>query len=73
MGEFEARHYPGSHDSRDIHMPVDFYAMEFVFSLSSETGVPFLLHHEAEYEMLPELERMLYRGQSGTLITSPIF
>jgi predicted TIM-barrel fold metal-dependent hydrolase len=68
MGEFEARHYPGSHNSRDIHMPVDSYAMESVFLLSSDTGVPFLLHHEAEDEMLPELERMLTKYPKAKVV-----
>jgi len=30
-----------------------------VFQLSSETGIPFSLHHEAEDDLLPKLERML--------------
>jgi predicted TIM-barrel fold metal-dependent hydrolase len=59
MGEFEARHYPSSTNDRDVHMPVDSEAFQVVFQLSSETGVPFLLHHEAEDQLLPELERML--------------
>jgi len=59
MGEFEARHYPSSTNDRDVHMPVDSEAFQVVFQLSSETGVPFLLHHEAEDQLLSELERML--------------
>jgi hypothetical protein len=68
MGEFEARHYPpgwlkvvkfNRGSPWDTHMPVDSEAMQVVFDLSSKTRIPFLLHHEAEDELLPELERML--------------
>ena len=68
MGEFEARHYPSSTNTRDVHMPVDSEAMQVVFELSSETGIPFLLHHEAEDELLPELERMLAKYPKAKVI-----
>jgi predicted TIM-barrel fold metal-dependent hydrolase len=68
MGEFEARHYPSSTNDRNIHMPVDSEAMRVVFELSSETGVPFLLHHESEDELLPELERMLAKYPKARVI-----
>lgn len=68
MGEFEARHYPSSTNTRDVHMPVDSEAMQVVFELSNETGIPFLLHHEAEDELLPELERMLAKYQKAKVI-----
>ncbi|MCX5816712.1 MAG: amidohydrolase family protein [Proteobacteria bacterium] len=68
MGEFEARHYQSSTNSRDIHMPVDSGAFDVVFRLSSQTGIPFLLHHEAEDALLPELERMLTRHPKAKLI-----
>jgi predicted TIM-barrel fold metal-dependent hydrolase len=68
MGEFEARHYPGSHNSRDVHLPVDSFAMETVFQLSSETGLPFLLHHEAEDALLPELDHMLTKYPRSKVI-----
>jgi predicted TIM-barrel fold metal-dependent hydrolase len=68
MGEFEARHYPSSTNDRDVHMPVDSEAFQVVFQLSSETGVPFLLHHEAEDELLPELERMLAKYPKAKVI-----
>ncbi|MFZ3058186.1 MAG: amidohydrolase family protein [Candidatus Methanoperedens sp.] len=61
MGEFEARHYPSNTNNRDVHMPVDSKAMQVVFLASSDTGIPFVLHHEAEDELLPELERMLVK------------
>ena len=59
MGEFEARHYVSSTNNRDIHMPVDSESFHGVFRAAEATGVPFLLHHEAEDALLPELERML--------------
>jgi len=68
MGEFEARHYPSSTNTRDVHMPVDSKAMEVVFELSNATGIPFLLHHEAEDELLPELERMLTKYPEAKVI-----
>ncbi|HAK89361.1 MAG: hypothetical protein A2X55_10615 [Nitrospirae bacterium GWB2_47_37] len=68
MGEFEARHYPSSTNNRNVHLPVDSEAMKVVFELSSETGMPFLLHHEAEDELLPELERMLAKYPKAKLI-----
>ncbi|HBR21010.1 MAG TPA: hypothetical protein DD713_00330 [Nitrospiraceae bacterium] len=68
MGEFEARHYPSSTNSRDVHMPVDSEAMQVVFALSSETGMPFLLHHEAEDALIPELERMLVKYPKAKVI-----
>lgn len=68
MGEFEARHYPSSTNSRNVHTPVDSEGMEVVFQLSSETGIPFSLHHEAEDALLPELERMLAKYPKAKVI-----
>jgi len=68
MGEFEARHYPSSTNTRDVHMPVDSEAMQVVFQLSGETGMPFLIHHEAEDELLPEMERMLAKYPKAKVI-----
>ena len=68
MGEFEARHYASSTNTRDVHMPVDSEAMKVVFELSSETEIPFLLHHEAEDKVLPEVERMLARYPKAKMI-----
>ena len=68
MGEFEARHYQSSTNNRNVHMPVDSEAMQVVFALSSETGMPFLLHHEAEDKLLPELERMLVKYPKAKVI-----
>jgi predicted TIM-barrel fold metal-dependent hydrolase len=68
MGEFEARHYISSTNNRDVHMPVDAEAMQVVFEAASATGLPFLLHHEAEDAMLPELERMLAKYPKAKVI-----
>ena len=68
MGEFEARHYISSTNDRDVHMPVDSEAMQVVFEVASATGLPFLLHHEAEDAMLPELERMLVKYPKAKVI-----
>ena len=54
MSEFEGRHYPSDTNNRDVHMPVNSTAFEIVFRASSDTGVPFLIHQEAEDAMLPE-------------------
>jgi len=68
MGEFEALHYASSTNTRHVHMPVDSPAMKVVFELSTEAGIPFLLHHEAEDQALPELERMLAQYPKAKLI-----
>ncbi|MDR7865709.1 MAG: amidohydrolase family protein [Sporomusaceae bacterium] len=59
MGEFEARHYPSSTNNRDIHLPLTSESFRAIFALSQETGIPFLIHHEAEDALLPEMEAML--------------
>lgn len=59
MGEFEARHYVSSTNNRDIHMPLDSESFHGVFKAAEESGTAFLLHHEAEDALLPELEKML--------------
>jgi predicted TIM-barrel fold metal-dependent hydrolase len=68
MGEFEARHYPSSTNDRDVHMPVDSETMQVVFELSNETGIPFLIHHEAEDALFPELERMLAKYPKAKVV-----
>ena len=69
MGEFEARHYyAGPSTSPDAHTRVDSEAMKLVFELSREMSIPFLLHHEAEDELLPELELMLGRYPEAKVI-----
>ena len=59
MGEFEARHYVSNTNNRDIHRPLDSESFHGVFKAAEATGIPFLLHHEAEDALLPELEKML--------------
>jgi predicted TIM-barrel fold metal-dependent hydrolase len=68
MGEFEARHYPSSTNNRNVHTPVDSEGMQAVFKISEESGIPFLLHHEAEDSLLPELERMLTKYPKARMI-----
>jgi predicted TIM-barrel fold metal-dependent hydrolase len=68
MGEFEARHYVSNTNSRDIHTPVNSVGFEVIFRASQETGLPFLLHHEAEDELLPELEDMLRRFPKAKVV-----
>lgn len=68
LGEFEARHYVSSTNSRDVHLPADSESFEAVFRLAEESGLPLLLHHEAEDALLPELERMLARHPKAVVI-----
>jgi len=68
LGEFEARHYVSSTNNRDVHLPVDSAPFEAVFRLAEQTGLPMLLHHEAEDALLPELERMLARHPKAVVI-----
>jgi len=68
MGEFEARHYVSSTNDRDVHKPVDSEGFERVFCIAEETGLPMLLHHEAEDALLPELERMLERHPRARVV-----
>lgn len=68
LGEFEARHYVSSTNSRDVHLPVDSPSFEAVFTIAGDTGLPMLLHHEAEDALLPELERMLSRHPRAKVI-----
>ena len=49
-------------------MPLNSTAFEIVFKASSDTGVPFLIHHEAEDAMLPELESMLAKYPKAKVI-----
>jgi len=42
--------------------------MQVVFEAADATGLPFLLHHEAEDVLLPELERMLTKYPKAKVI-----
>jgi hypothetical protein len=68
MGEFESRHYVSNSNDRDIHMPLDSASFHAVFKAAQDTGLPFLLHHEAEDALLPELEKMLQAYPQANLI-----
>jgi len=68
MGEFEARHYISSTNNRDIHTPVNSNNFEVIFKAAADTGIPFLLHHEAEDKLLPELEQMLVKYPDAKVI-----
>lgn len=68
MGEFEGRHYISNTNNRDIHTPINSPTFEDVFKLSDATGVPFLVHHEAEDALLTELEDMLSKYTKAKVI-----
>lgn len=68
MGEFESRHYVSNSNNRDIHMPTDSASFQGVFGVAEETGLPFLLHHEAEDALMPELETMLQRYPGARVV-----
>jgi hypothetical protein len=59
MGEFEARHYVSSTNSRDVHLPMDAAMFQRALAVAEQTGMPMLVHHEAEDALLPEMERAL--------------
>ncbi|MFA4876337.1 MAG: amidohydrolase family protein [Methanoregula sp.] len=68
MGEFEARHYPSNTNNRDVHKPLDSPDFVVIFKASGDTDIPFLIHHEAEDAMLPELEHMLTKYPKAKVI-----
>jgi len=68
MGEFEGRHYISNSNNRDIHMPADSESFHGIFRASQESGLPFLIHHEAEDALLPELEKMLVLYPGANII-----
>lgn len=65
MGEFEFRHYVSQGEckerrfDREVDIPVDAPNGHRLFALSAETGVPFIIHNEAEDSALDSLEKML--------------
>lgn len=68
MGEFEARHYPSNTNNRDVHKSLESPDFQTLFQASGDTGIPFMIHHEAEDAMLPELERMLAKYPKAKVI-----
>ncbi len=65
MGEFDFRHYMSGRQckrgrtERDSSIPINSENGRRIFSLSEETGVAFVIHHEPEDRPLAELEEML--------------
>lgn len=65
MGELDFRHYMSGHqcesgrNDRDNDIPLDGENGHRVFQLSSDTGIPFVMHLEAEDDALIKLEKML--------------
>ena len=68
MGEFEARHYVSDTNNRNVHLPLTNPSFHRIFQLSQETGLPFLIHHEAEDAMLPEMESMLQQYPQAKVV-----
>ena len=68
MGEFEARHYVSDTNNRNVHLPLTSPSFQRIFQLSQETGLPFLIHHEAEDALLPEMESMLQQYPGAKVI-----
>ncbi|NQV82691.1 MAG: amidohydrolase family protein [Rhodospirillales bacterium] len=65
MGEFDFRHYMSSSQCKNLRtdrntdIALDGDNGRRIFELSSETGVPFVIHHEPEDHALDALEKML--------------
>lgn len=68
MGEFEARHYASDTNNRNIYHPMTNEDFQQIFKISESYGLPFMIHHEAENEMLPEMEAMLQKYPKATVI-----
>ncbi|OIO03969.1 MAG: hypothetical protein AUJ49_03880 [Desulfovibrionaceae bacterium CG1_02_65_16] len=51
-----------------MHLSADSESFEAVFRLAESSGLPMLVHHEAEDALLPELERMLDRHPRARVI-----
>lgn len=76
MGEFDFRHYMSSHQckagkhNRDNDIPLDGKNGHRVFQLSSDTGVPFVIHLEPEDHALASLEKMLKNYPKAKVIVA---
>lgn len=76
MGELDFRHYMSGRQcnngrtDRDNDISLTSDNGERVFSLSSSTGVPFVIHLEAEDQPLAELETMLKRYPRAKVIVA---
>jgi len=67
-GEFEARHYPSGSNNRDVHMPLDSPDFDVVLAAVQAAGIPVLVHHEAEDDLLPEMDRALAKYPGAKVV-----
>ncbi len=76
IGEIEFRHYMSSRQcadgrtDRDINIPIDSVNGHRIFSLSQETGIPFVVHLEPEDTPLDALEEMLSTYPNAKIIVA---
>lgn len=76
IGELDFRHYVSSHQCaarhkhRDNAIPLTSPNGHRAFSLSHETGIPFVIHLEPEDESLAELEKMLEHYPKARLVVA---
>jgi len=74
MGEFEFRHYVSQDEcknkrfDREVDIPLNSPNGHRLFSLSAETGVPFLIHNEPEDDRLDVLSEMLEKYPKAQVI-----
>jgi len=65
IGELDFRHYMSKNQcknlriDRDSNLPLDGKNGKKIFALSSDTGTPFVIHHEPEDHALNALEKMI--------------
>lgn len=76
IGELDFRHYMSSHQCaaghkhRDNSIPLTSANGQRVFSLSHETGVPFVIHLEPEDTPMLELEKMLEQYPNAKVVVA---
>lgn len=76
IGELDFRHYMSSHqcaaghNHRDNSIPLTSANGQRVFSLSHETGVPFVIHLEPEDAPMLELEKMLEQYPNAKVVVA---